>query len=519
MRSDDILKSIKNADKKYIEQSDFDNAKEYFEKRKFKNVLSVIASAAACAALAVFIGINVYNVNKITPETAETASETASDEITEHTEIHGTDNKEKISITTKTYNRSIDDIKAEKTSHISVNSIQSIDYDTEYNSLSYVLSDTENMYKCEKTYTMYTVENSMDSIVKHNGSGHEWVYGAEKGTSFYALKAISDGVVYMKNDGETGFLDADGDLKWKMFFDNGIPTTYIFEYNNELYFVKYYVMEVVYSKENSDIEYSPVKCFVDVVSKEDGKVINTISTALSTYADGSVDISCIGITEQGFLIKLYNNKYTDILALIGFDGEQKLTVSFENDSEYFRITDAAVYDNMLYISGTIRDKKYKDDYGIPKQTAYYFAKSEYFQYGMNFSTEISGAYQKKAQDYNAAEEYNANRSFMMAYSLENEEIRALYTSGCSFGGAVYTDNGKVFWETVKPKISRANILNDAIFFIDEDLRVSKENDVKLTSLEGCANVVEFNSDLEPVNVSQGGICAQLILTYPVRFIK
>ena len=32
MRSDDILKSIKNADKKYIEQSDFDNAKEFFEK-------------------------------------------------------------------------------------------------------------------------------------------------------------------------------------------------------------------------------------------------------------------------------------------------------------------------------------------------------------------------------------------------------------------------------------------------------------------------------------------------------
>lgn len=515
MRSDDILKSIKNADKKYIEQSDFDNAKEYFEKRKFKNVLSVIASAAACAALAVFIGINVYNVNKITSATAETAPETTNEEITEYTEIPKTENKEKISITTKTYNRSIDDIKAEKTTDISVNSIQSIDYDVEYSNLSYVLSDTENMYKCENIYTMF----STDAIVKYNGGKVEWTYRIEEGANFYSSQTVSGGVVYMKNDGETGFLDPDGNLLWKAYFDDNIPTTDIFEYNNELYFVKYYVMEVVYSKENSDIEYSPVKCIVDVVSKTDGKVINTISTTLSTYADGSVDISCLGITEQGLIIKLYNNKYTDILALIGFDGEQKLTVSFENDSEYFRITDAAVQDNMLYISGTLRDNKYKDDYGLPKQAAYYFAKSEYRQYGMNFSTDISGPYSKKAEDYNAAEEYNANRSFMMAYSIENEEIKALYTSDCSFGGAVHTDNGKVFWETVKPKISRASIMNDAIFFIDEDLRVSKENDVKLTSLEGCANVVEFNSDLEPVNVSQGGICAQLILTYPVRFLK
>ena len=108
---------------------------------------------------------------------------------------------------------------------------------------------------------------------------------------------------------------------------------------------------------------------------------------------------------------------------------------------------------------------------------------------------------------------------MMAYSLENEEIKALYTSDCSFGGAVYVANGKVFWETVKPKISRASILNDAIIFLSEDLTVSKDNDTKITSLEGCANVVEFDKDMNPVNVSEGGIYAQLILTYPVRFIK
>ena len=515
MRIEDILKSIKNADKKYIEQSDNDNAKEFFEKRKLKSVLSVIASAAACVALAVFVGINVYNVNKISPAASDTEPETTVEKITEYTEIPQTDNKEKISITTKTYNRSIDDVKTENTADISVTSIQNVDFDAEYNSLSYFLSDTESMYKREKTYTM----SGTDAIVKYEGEDYKWAYRIDEGANFYASQAVSGGVVYMKNDGETGFLYEDGSLKWKTHFDNGIPTADIFEYNNELYFIKYYVMEIVYSAENSDIEYSPVNCIVDVVSKEDGKVINTVSTMLSTYASGSVDISCLGITEQGLLIKLYNNKYTDILALIGFDGERKLIVSFENGSEYFRMTDAVVSDNVLYISGTLRDKKYKDDYGLPKQTAYYFAKSKYFQYGMNFSTEISGAYQKKAQDYNAAEEYNANRSFMMAYSLENEEIKALYASDCSFGGAVYVDNGKVFWETVKPKISRASILNDAIFFISEDLTVSKENDVKLTSLEGCANVVELNGDLEPVNVSQGGIYAQLILTYPVRFIK
>ncbi len=515
MRKEDILRSIKNADKKYIEQSEGDNAKEFFEKRRIKNVLSVIASAAACVALAVFVGINVYNVNKITPATVDTEPETTAEDVTEYTEIPQTDKKGNISITTKTYNRSIADIKSEKTAYIEEKSVNRVEYDTESDDISYVLSDAENLYKSEKTYLM----NKTDAIVKYNGDDIEWTYRIDEGANFYSSQSVSGGVVYMKNDGETGFLDPDGNLLWKTYFDDNTPTTDIFEYNDKLYFVKYYVKEVVYSKENSDIEYSPVKCIVDVVSKTDGKVINTISTTLSTYADGSVDISCLGITEQGLIIKLYNNKYTDILALIGFDGEQKLTVSFENDSEYFRITDAAVQDNMLYISGTLRDNKYKDDYGLPKQAAYYFAKSEYRQYGMNFSTDISGPYSKKAEDYNAAEEYNANRSFMMAYSIENEEIKALYTSGCSFGGAVYTDNGKVFWETVKPKISRASILNDAIFFIDEDLRVSKENDVKLTSLEGCANVVEFNRDLEPVNVSQGGICAQLILTYPVRFIK
>ena len=511
MRSKDIIKSLKNADKKYIEQSETNNAKVFFEKRKAKNVLSVIASAAACAALAVFIGVNIYNVNRLKPAPADTTPET----IAEKTEIPQTENTENISITIKTYDRSIADIKTENTYDTPVNSIQNVDFNAEYNSLSYVLSDTDNLYKCEKTYTMC----STDAIVKYNGGEIEWTYRIDEGANFYAAQAVSDGVVYMKNNGEAGFIDENGKLKWKTDFDDSIPTTEIFEYKGNIYFVKYLVMEIVYSKENSDIEYSPVNCIVDVVSKEDGKIISTVSKVLGIHSES--DLLCLGITDQGIIIKTRNNKHTDILTLLGFDGDEKLIISFENDTDRFRITDAAVSGNVLYISGTLRDKKYEDDYGLPGQGAYFFAKSEYRQYGMNFSTDISGAYRKEAKDYNAEEEYNANRSFIMAYSLENEEIKALYASDCSFGGAVYVDvdNGKVFWETVKPKISRASILNDAIIFLSEDLTVSKDNDTKITSLEGCANVIEFSSHLEPVNVSQGGIYAQLILTYPVRFIK
>ncbi len=493
MRSDDILKSIKNADKKYIEQSDFDNAKEYFEKRKFKNVLSVIASAAACVALAVFVGINVYNVNKITPATVDTEPETTAEEVTEYIEAPQTDSKGKISITTKTYNRSIAYIKSEKTAYIEEKSVNRVEYDTESDDISYVLSDAENLYKSEKTYLM----NKTDAILKYNGDDIEWTYRIDEGANFYSSQSVSGGVVYMKNDGEAGFLDPDGNLLWKTYFDDNTPTTDIFEYNDKLYFVKYYVMEVVYSKENSDIEYSPANCIVDVVSKTDGKVINTISAAFDTYAAGAFDISCLGISDQGFIIKISSNKYSDVLTLFGFDGEAKHVISFENDSDNFIITDAAISDDVFYISGTLRDKKYKSGLGV-RHYAYMYSKG-YKDYLM---------FDQHPAEYDSEENYGACRSFLLIYSPEYERIRALYTSECSSGGAVYINNGSVFWETVKPETAEAGF------------NYLERNSVfNLTILKGYANVIEIDAGFDLKSISAGGIYAQLTYGYPLRLIK
>ena len=46
MKSNDLLKSIKNADEKYIIESKSDNAEEFFEKKNTGNIISRIAAVA-----------------------------------------------------------------------------------------------------------------------------------------------------------------------------------------------------------------------------------------------------------------------------------------------------------------------------------------------------------------------------------------------------------------------------------------------------------------------------------------
>lgn len=488
MKSSDLLKSIKNADEKYIIESNSNNAEEFFEKKNTGNIISRIAAVAACVGLAAFIGVNVYlaNAGRISGDTP--GGKTLED-------VTVTD-KGKINLTVKTYKRSIADIKTEKTIDIVEQSVKGLELkDKNIGALSYVSGETEKLYKAEKTYIM----DKTDAIVKYAGNKKEWTYRIDEGANFYASQSVSGGVVYMKTDGEAGFINENGKLKWKTKLD--ILTTDIYEYDNKIYFIGCLIQEIVCEQENSDIIYSPVQIIINAVSKDDGNIISTVSDTVGIYGCGlGGGVTCIGVTDDGIIIKSHTNYSIDVLTVLGFDGKVKFIISFENKDNFMRITDADIFDGNLYLSGTfcgINDTELLTYINSETtQFSYFVSKCGYDYY--------NNVFDGSRQDYDNSQFYN--RSFMLIYSLDKEEPYKLYTSDYSYGGRIYKEFGVLKWDTIAPV--KIRIKNDIAIYSSIKSGVS---------LEGYASTVNFDSEGSAQNITEGDIYA--MINYPAPVYK
>lgn len=475
MRPDDIKNGLKNVNEKYISESDEDNAKEYFKKIKPGKILYGIAAAVACLALAAFIGVNIYNANapKISP-----SSQNNDKNLTDLSD----NNKEnaKATLTVQTYNKTIANVKTSETFetdeykyNLPVITSNIYDYD-----ISYMIFKGDYCRKFEDEYVM----NKTEGITRYYNGKEQWTYRIDEGSMLYYTQSVKDGVVYIKNDGTVGLLNDKGKAKWETKPQHVDMSSNIYERNGEIWLWEFFIQEIVcYDESNPDYSYSPVVFMADVVSAETGEHLYFRTKTIGVYGEyGS--ITCIGMTEDGFIFKTYRKQNEPVISVIGFDGECKLIISFEDKDRNLYITDAEIIDNVLYLSGTMTDKG--KEYG-------YFDQTPYTNFGYPFYLDKLGEeYYKTLLCSISGAEKTDSSSFMLVYSLDDNKPLSLHTAENSYGGKINknTETSAITWDTIRPQYTRK-----AIF----------DGEVEIESDTGRAYSLYFNNDLEPLSFTEG----------------
>ena len=473
MKAKDVLNSVKQADIKYIKEAEADNAAEYFKNRKFTNIISKIGTAVAVAALAVFIGLNVYNANNKVTDPASAAS--GDDAHGRVMLIDGTDvKKTKSSLTVKTHEKSFTNTKTEKTYDIDEYNLllPPIGYD-ENGGISYIMNGLTSVKEFENEYVM----NKTDDIIKYKDGKEEWTYRIDEGANFYYSQKVSGGVIYEKNDCEIGLIDSKGKLKWKTKTD-GYLSTYIYEMGDEIWLWCPMIQEIVCMDETEpQYEYSPVDFRACVYSAKTGELIKTVSKIVGVYGTNGI-LSLVGATNDGFVFCSYKGDNIAVITIIGFDGECKKIISFEDENRKYNVTSADIYGDALYLSGTLTETNTKQYDGR------LFNRLFIEKLGQD-------GYSDLLDKVEAAEKTDAT-SFMLAYSLDKGEPVCLYTVNNSFGGRVKLDISadatSLKWDTFTPACTRKATM-------------------ALQSDEGRAYTVLFDNELKSYFYTEGGTYA------------
>ena len=475
MKASDILSAVKNADGKYKDEADAENAAEHFRSRKITNVLGKIGTAAAFAALAVFIGVNVYfaNVKKVEPGAASSTDEAPGRVMI----IDGTDViKAKTTLTVKTHEKSFVNTKSEKTLEFDEYNLKlpPMVYD-ENDGISYVMNGLTSVKEFENEYVM----NKTDDIIKYKDGKEEWTYRIDEGANFYYSQKVSGGVIYEKNDCEIGLIDSKGKLKWKTKTD-GYLSTDIYEMGDEIWLWCPMIQEIVCMDEaEPQYEYSPVDFRACVYSAKTGELIKTVSKIVGVYGTNGI-LSLVGATNDGFVFCSYKGDNIAVITIIGFDGECKKIISFEDENRKYNVTSADIYDGVLYLSGTLMERN---------KNLYAGRSSLYDENSRPLFLEKFGQdYYKDLLNRTAAIEETDAVSFMLAYSLDKNEPVSLYTVNNAYGGRVYFDESadatSLKWDTFTPTCTRKATM-------------------ALQSDEGRAHTVLFDNELKSYFFTEG----------------
>ncbi len=474
MKPSDILSAVKNADGRFIEESEKENASGYFKSRKLTGILGKTGTVAACLALAAFIGVNIYiaNAGKAGPDNASSGDNTPGRVmLTEGTDVI----KTKASLTVKTHKRSFTNTKSEKTYDIDEYNLilPTTAFDTNagisciMDDLTYIMYGLTSVKEFENEYVM----NKTDGITRYKDGKAEWTYRFDEGANLFYSQKVTGGVIYEKNDCEIGFIDEKGNLKWKTKTD-GVLSRDIYEKGDEIWFFCPFIQEIVCEDEaEPQYHYSPVVFSAYVYSAKTGEYIKTVSETLGVMGENTI-LSLVGATDDGFVFCSYKGENIAVITIIGFDGKCKTILSFEDKNRKYNVTSADIYDSVLYLSGTLTER-----------ALYYNNSRPLFL-------------EKSGQDYYKAlleravviEETDAV-SFMLAYSLDKNEPVSLYTVNNAFGGRVYFDESadatSLRWDTFTPVYTRK-------------ARMSLQSD------EGRAHTILFDNELKSYFFTAGG---------------
>ncbi len=478
MKPSDILSAVKNADGRFIEESEKENASGYFKSRKLTSILGKTGTVAACLALAAFIGVNIYiaNAGKAGPDNASSGDNTPGRVmLTEGTDVI----KTKASLTVKTHKRSFTNTKTEKTYDIDEYNLllPAIGYD-ENGGISYIMNGLTSVKEFENEYVM----NKTDDIIKYKDGKEEWTYRIDEGANFYYSQKVSGGVIYEKNDCEIGLIDSKGKLKWKTKTD-GYLSTYIYEMGDEIWLWCPMIQEIVCMDEaEPQYEYSPVDFRACVYSAKTGELIKTVSKIVGVYGTNGI-LSLVGATNDGFVFCSYKGDNIAVITIIGFDGECKKIISFEDENRKYNVTSADIYGDVLYLSGTLT-KRNENPYAGNYTTALYEKIN-----GLLFLEKFGQGYYKDLLNRATAIEETDAASFMLAYSLDKGEPVCLYTVNNSFGGRVKfdisADATSLKWDTFTPTCTRKATM-------------------ALQSDEGRAHTILFDNELKSYFFTEGG---------------
>ncbi len=476
MKPSDILSAVKNADGRFIEESEKENASGYFKSRKLTGILGKTGTVAACLALAAFIGVNIYiaNAGKAGPDNASSGDNTPGRVmLTEGTDVI----KTKASLTVKTHKRSFTNTKSEKTYDIDEYNLilPSTEYDANAG-ISYIMNGLTSVKEFENEYVM----NKTDDIIKYKDGKEEWTYRIDEGANFYYSQKVSGGVIYEKNDCEIGLIDSKGKLKWKTKTD-GYLSTDIYEMGDEIWLWCPIIQEIVCMDEaEPQYEYSPVDFRACVYSAKTGELIKTVSKIIGVYGTNGI-LSLVGATNDGFVFCSYKGDNIAVITIIGFDGECKKIISFEDENRKYNVTSADIYGDVLYLSGTLTERN-KNLH--PGRSALFDENSRPL-----FLEKFGQDYYKDLLNRAVVIEETDAVSFMLAYSLDKNEPVSLYTVNNAFGGRVYFDESadatSLRWDTFTPVYTRK-------------ARMSLQSD------EGRAHTILFDNELKSYFFTEGG---------------
>ena len=451
MKTTEILESLANVDKKYIEASAEDNVGNVFDRKKAGKIIGRIISVAAVAALAVFASVLVISRSNdniaasMVDRSADVPHSFTKEDISK---ISYTSSGEKTGVTSVT---------------VPVCEIENHG-GTTTDGYDYIVDAGSRLLKIENTYTLEYNEKDNTRYIVKTEDGNE-IYKYEWTHSFFDAgrsewKELNGGLLIatykmhglVVEDTEASFelimLNGDGTERWRARHLNPLgthPELVLQAYceDGKVYIVGAIAEDEYRKIQNEDYSYDSYSgnelCrgfTVTVYDETTGKLIDrrTSEAAFETQMNG---IHCIGMTEYGFVITVMHENGQDeaYIVLVGYDGEIKSVTRY---NAYYEFYSASGINGQIYLCG---------EHMAPHKNMVPILGREAFS---------TNAYAFSHIYYKNTDYYKPNASLTKKFKEETSAALMVcdgtltpvkvYRQSGSYGGMVRSDGDKLLWD-------------------------------------------------------------------------